>query len=179
MFLYLIPFICAFAGWLIMQIAVGWFFSPARSKKLVMHIAGSLGGIIDMETIGSQLTAPEKLKQLTPAIEAHLDQFLEVKLQEKLPVIATFVGPSTLSKIKEAMIEEIDILLPQLISQYTASAANELDVVKIISEKINRSDNIDLIIASAIRPQIKLIGVIGALVGFVSGIITLLLQARL
>lgn len=173
---YIIPLIGAFIGWLMMQMAVAVFFSPARSKKLVTQMAGSLGGLIDWNSIAAQLTEPEKLKQLTPAIEAHLDQFLGVKLQEKLPVIATFVGPSTLVKIKEAMVEEIDILLPQIIAQYAGTLANEAEISKMITNKLNESTSIDIMIAAAIRPQIKMLGLAGAAIGLISSLVALFLS---
>lgn len=155
------------------------FFSPARSQKLVMHIAGSLGELIDVDSISKYLTDPEKLKQLTPGIEAHLDQFLEVKLQEKLPVIATFVGPSTLGKIKEAMVEEIDLLLPQVISQYADSLLKNMDMSNMLVEKLQSSSSMDIMIAAALRPQIKLLGLMGAVIGLVAGLLSVLLQSTL
>lgn len=140
-------------------------------------MAGSIGAMVDMDSISAKLSDPKKLKQLTPAIEAHLDQFLEVKLQEKLPVIATFVGPSTLGKIKEAMVEEIDQLLPQVISQYATSLAKDVDVSKMIADKLNNSSAIDIQIAAAMRPQLKMLGIAGAIIGLVTGLLAVFLHS--
>lgn len=63
-----------------------------------------------------------------PIIEAHLDTYLRVRLREKMPVIASFIGDSTLAKLKESMIEEIDALLPQVIASFLASSATPANV---------------------------------------------------
>ncbi len=108
--------------------------------KKQQQIAEQLGRLaatelLHFDEIVSKVNDPEELKSLSPTIHKHLDTFLQVKLQEKLPIISTFVGESTLAKIKEAMMEEIELLLPEIISQYTDSLHQKLDIEKLRCRK--------------------------------------------
>src|SRR4051812_37289333 len=130
------PLIAMFIGWFTTWIAIFMLFHPREPKRFLgitiqgifpkrqKQFASKLGGVvanelIHFDEIAAQLKDPEQLKGLTPTIEAHLDNFLHVKLKEIFPVISMFVGEGMIGKIKDGMIEEIEGLLPQLITQYT------------------------------------------------------------
>jgi hypothetical protein len=57
-----------------------------------------------------------------PIIETHLDTYLRIRLKEKMPVIASFIGESTIVKLKDSMIDEIDALLPQVMASLVSTA---------------------------------------------------------
>src|SRR5437016_3610666 len=129
------PFISAFIGWVTTWVAIKMLFHPRYPKRFLgitiqgvfpkrqKQVAEKLGAVvardlIHFDEIAVLLKDPEQLNNLTPTIEKHLDNFLQVKLKEKLPVISMFVGEGTMQKIKDGMMEEIALLLPEIISQY-------------------------------------------------------------
>ena len=147
--IYLIPFISAFIGYFTNWIAIKMLFHPKNQVKVVgitiqgifpkrqKQFAQKLGILVATELlhfdeIAGKLNDPEQLKQLTPTIEKHIDTFLEVRLKEKIPVLSMFVTGSTLDKIKDGMMDEINSLLPQIITQYKNTLKAKIDIEKMV-----------------------------------------------
>ena len=184
------PFIAAFTGWFTTWIAIFMLFHPRKPinflgikiqgifPKRQRQVAEKLGvmvasELIHFDEIAEQLKNPDMLSGLTPTIEKHLDNFLQVKLKEKMPVISMFVGTGTLDKIKEGMLEEIEILLPEIINQYTNSLSSKIDIEKMVTEKVSNfsSDKLEQILLSVMKKEFRVIELIGCVLGFVIGLI--------
>lgn len=184
------PFIAAFTGWFTTWIAIYMLFHPREPKRFLgitiqgifpkrqKQVAAKLGSVVAKELIhfdeiASQLKDPEQLKALTPTIEKHLDNFLKVKLKEKLPVISMFVGEGTLQSIKEGMLEEIALLLPEIINQYTDSLSKKVDIEKMVTDKVSNfsSDKLEDLLQSVMSKEFRFIEIIGGVLGFVIGLI--------
>ena len=188
------PFIAAFTGWFTTWIAIFMLFHPRKPVRFLgitiqgifpkrqRQVAEKLGSmvakeLIHFDEIAVQLKNPEMLKDLNPTIEKHLDNFLHVKLKEKMPIISMFVGDGTMQKIKEGMMEEIALLLPEIISQYTDSLSERIDIEKMVTEKVSNfsSDKLEEILQSVMKKEFRFIEIIGGVLGFVIGIIQLVL----
>jgi len=186
------PLIAAFTGWFTTWIAIYMLFHPRNPVRFMgitiqgifpkrqRQVAEKLGSmvakeLIHFDEIAALLKNPEQLSNLTPTIEKHLDNFLQVKLKEKLPVISMFVGTNTLNKIKDGMLEEINLLLPELIHQYTDSLSKSIDIEKMVTEKVSNfsSDKLEKILESVLKKEFKFIEIIGGVLGFVIGLIQL------
>src|ERR1700744_211090 len=174
------PFIAAFTGWFTTWIAIFMLFHPREPKRFLgitiqgifpkrqRQVAEKLGAVVARELIhfdeiAAQLKNPALLGELTPTIEKHLDNFLQVKLKEKLPVISMFVGGGTMDKIKEGMLEEISLLLPEIIGQYTDSLSKRIDIEKMVTEKVSNfsSDKLEQILESVMKKEFNFIEIIG------------------
>jgi len=184
------PFIAAFTGWFTTWIAIYMLFHPRNPKRFFgitiqgifpkrqRQVAKKLGSVVAKELIhfdeiAARLNDPAQLKELTPTIEKHLDNFLHVKLKEKLPVISMFVGGSTLDKIKEGMLEEISLLLPEIISQYTDSLSKKIDIEQMVTEKVANfsSDKLEQILEAVMKKEFTFLEIIGGVLGFAIGLI--------
>ena len=194
MILILIPLISAFIGWFTNWIAIKMLFHPKNPIKFLgftiqgifpkrqQQFAKKLGVLVATELlhfdeIAVQLKDPSKLKELNPIIEAHLDNFLKVKLQEKLPVISMFVGDNTMNKIKDGMMEEIESLLPEIITRYTDSLSARIDIEKIVTEKVSKfsSDKLEEILVSIMSKEFRFVEILGGVLGFMIGLFQVLL----
>lgn len=192
--LFLLPIISAFIGWFTNWIAVKMLFHPKDPVKILgitfhgifpkrqQQFAIKLGSLVANELlhfdeIAKQLKDPSQLKKLSPVIEEHLDVFLKVKLKEKMPIIATFVGDSTLLKIKEGMMEEIEALLPRIINQYTDDLSQKIDIERIVTEKVSNfsSDKLEEILVAIMSKEFRFVEIIGGVLGFVIGLVQVLL----
>lgn len=188
------PFIAAFTGWFTTWIAIYMLFHPREPKKFLgitiqgifpkrqKQFATKLGNVVATELIhfseiAAQLKDPEHLKPLKPLIENHLDNFLQVKLKEKLPVISMFVGEGIMSKIKEGMMEEIEQLLPQIILHYTDSMANKVDIEQMVTEKVSNfsSDKLEEIVLAVMTKEFRFVELVGGFLGFAIGLIQMVL----
>ncbi len=184
------PFISGFIGWVTTWLAIKMLFHPRDPIRFLgitiqgifpkrqKQVAEKLGGVVAKELIhfseiAIQLKDPEMLNSLTPTIEKHLDNFLHVKLKEKLPVISMFVGDSTMQKIKEGMLEEIGLLLPEIIHQYTDSLSKKIDIEKMVTEKVSNfsSDKLEEILQAVMKKEFWFLEVVALVLGLVIGLI--------
>lgn len=189
------PFIAAFTGWFTTWIAIYMLFHPREPKRFLgitvqgifpkrqKQVAAKLGSmvakeLIHFDEIARLLKDPQKLKDLNPTISKHLDNFLEVKLKEKLPVISMFLGESTIGKVKEGMMEEIESLLPELIQQYTDSLGSSIDIERMVTEKVSNfsSDKLEEMLLNVMKKEFRFVELIGGVLGFLIGVCQLLLS---
>ena len=188
--LWLQPFISAFIGWVTTWVAIKMLFHPRYPIRFLgitfqgvfpkrqKQVAEKLGAVvanelIHFDEIADMLKDPGQLKNLTPTIEKHLDSFLHVKLKEKLPVISMFVGEGTLQKIKEGMLEEINLLLPEIISQYADSLSKRVDIEKMVTDKVANysSDKLEEILQAVMKKEFWFLELVAAVLGFLIGLV--------
>jgi uncharacterized membrane protein YheB (UPF0754 family) len=184
------PVVAAFIGWITTWMAIKMLFHPRNPVRILgvtiqgvfpkrqRMVAEQLGKVVASELIhfdeiANMLKDPAALSELTPTIEKHLDSFLQVKLKEKMPVISMFVGEGTIQKIKEGMLEEINELLPELISKYTDTLSHKIDIEKMVTDKVANysSDKLEEILQSVMKKEFAFLEVVAAVLGFVIGLI--------
>lgn len=187
---YLQPFIAAFTGWFTTWIAIFMLFHPREPKRFFgitiqgvfpkrqKVFAAKLGSVVANELlhfndIMQHIKDPSQLANLKPAIEMHVETFLQVKLKEKLPVISMFVGEGTLQKIKEGLMEEIDLLLPEIIGKYADNLSERVDIERMVTEKVSNfsSDKLEEILANVMSKEFRFVELIGGVLGFIIGLI--------
>jgi hypothetical protein len=193
--LLVLPVVAAFMAWFTARVLLYSVLYPLRPRRVLgftmqgyllknqKSIAGKIveGVMTELASSGDslQLVSPETIKGLEPLIEQHLDSFLKVKLKEKMPVIASFIGDSTIIKLKAGMLEEIELLLPEVIAKYTSSLATDPTLKAKISGKL--SDFSPELIDKHIGPQLKSamgkVPLLFAVAGFVFGLIASLIIA--
>jgi len=192
--LLLLPFISAFIGWFTNWIAIKMLFHPREPKKILglsiqglfpkrqQQFAASMGRLVSrellhFEQVAAMIKDPAQLATLKPSIENHIDHFLRERLKEKLPVISVFVGQGTLDKIKEGLMEEIDLMLPQVIGQYTDNLGKTIDIEAIVTEKIANfsSDKMEEILMNIMSREFRFVEIIGGVLGFTIGLVQLVL----
>lgn len=141
-------------------------------------IGSEIGKILPTlaEPIASQLSSSD-LSQMTPVIEEHLDKYLRIRLKEKLPVIASFIGEQTVVKLKASMLEEIEHLLPIILSKYVQTTLKNGTVSSKIEATIaeinpNTIENImGPLIKKALRKSTLIFGILGIIAGLVAATI--------
>lgn len=192
--IYLLPFIAAFIGWFTNWIAIKMLFHPKEPKRFLgitiqgifpkgqKQFAQKLGALVASELlhfdeIAKKIADPAQLEQVRPFIAEHIDHFLEHKLTQKMPVLAMFVSASTLAPVKEGLMEEIDIMLPQLMRQYAENLKSKIDIEKMVTEKVAAfsSDKLEEILVAIMSKEFRFVEIIGGVLGFLIGLIQILL----
>ena len=190
--IYLIPFIGTIAGWLINGLIIRWLLYPANPVKIggltfqgllfkrLLNISAGIGNwasenFISTEAISKKLTSPEAIQKLVPVVEEQIDFFLKTKLAEKMPMISMFIGEKTIEQIKSILVEEIESLFPILINRFLENASADLNIGKLIEEKLNGSsrENLQSMILKNLKKEINIFKLTGALAGFIIGLIEL------
>jgi uncharacterized membrane protein YheB (UPF0754 family) len=191
---YLQPFVAAFTGWFTTWIAIYLLFHPREPKRILgvtiqgifpkrkHQFAAKMGAIVANELlhfkeIAAHITDPGQLEALKPGIEKHIDSFLSTRLPEKMPMISMFVGESTILKIKEGLLEEIDLMLPELIEQFAGNLEHTINIEKMVTEKVVEfsTNKLEDLLLSIMTKEFRFVEVIGGVLGFMIGLVQMIL----
>ena len=135
MIFFLIPILVGAFGWcLVWAISIMPFKWP--------HLADQWVGHIDLAKLMPELTVNDPFESMKPVINDKLDDFFRHKLSAKLPMISMFIGDKTIEELKEVFMEELALLFPMLISEFSAHLNKDLHaqweqkLSKIVQQKI-------------------------------------------
>jgi len=154
--------------------------------KNQLLIAQKLGQVVSKELISfseieSKVTDPDNLKKLRPEIENHIDSFLRDKLKETFPLLSMFMGEKTINQLKAAFLMELESLFPVLMKSYMTKLEQDLDLEKIVTEKVAgfSSDKLEDILDQITKREFKFLELVGAVFGLLIGVIQVVIQAIL
>ncbi|HEY0273894.1 MAG TPA: DUF445 family protein [Chitinophaga sp.] len=194
MYLYFIPLLGAFIGWFTNWATIRLLFRPLRPvnlgfvqlqgifPKYQQQWAQQLGHTVatqffSFDTIRTRLTDPAQIKAIMPVVETHLDTFLREKLPKAMPVLAMFIGDSTVNQIKGVLIAELDHLFPLLIHQYVHNLERDINIREMVETRISALSAAELETAlhARLRKPLQAMLWLGAGIGFVTGLVQLAL----
>ena len=192
--LFVIPFISAFIGWFTNWIAIKMLFHPKNPVKILgitfqgifpkrqIQFAEKLGKLVSEELLSFKdievkITNPDNINKLMPYVEEHIEHFLRVKLAEKMPMISMFIGEKTIADLKIVFVSELTILFPVIMKNYMGNLQGELDLEKIVTEKVIgfSSDKLEDILVAIMSKEFRFVEIIGGVLGFLIGILQVIL----
>ena len=196
--LFLIPLISAFIGWFTNWIAIKMLFHPRQPKKILgvtfqgifpkrqKQFALKLGKLVSNELLSfaeieQKISNPDNVQKIMPILETHIDTFLREKLTLQIPMIGMLMGEKTIGMVKEVFLKELEELFPILMKQYMNTLQSELDLEKIVTEKVGNfsSDKLEEILNQIMSTEFRFIEIIGAVLGLLIGLIQVLLTIAL
>lgn len=192
---YIVPILfSAFTGWVTTWIAIKMLFHPRKPisifgfkvqgifPKNQQLIAEKLGQVVSKEflsfdEIEAKVINPDNLEKLKPEIEAHIDIFLREKLVTLFPMLSMFIGDKTINQLKTAFLTELENLFPILMKNYMKKLESDLDLEKIVTEKVASfsSEKLEDILNQITKKEFQFLEVIGAVFGFIIGLVQVLL----
>lgn len=189
-YLFLIPIISAFIGWFTNWIAIKMLFHPREPKKILgvtiqgifpkrqQQFAEKLGKLVSQELLSfadieKKITDPKNIQQLMPVVEAHIDQFLRKKLADEMPIISMFIGENTIQQLKSVFLKELETLFPVIMQRYMGNLQQQLDLERIVIEKVAgfSTDKLESILVSIMSKEFRFIEILGAILGFIIGLL--------
>lgn len=192
--LYTIPFISAFIHWLTIRMALKLLFHPRRPVRILgftlqgvfpkkqQQIAESLGRIVGQQLfsfrdIEKAITDPGNIMRILPVVGEHIDHFLRFKLKESMPVIGMFIGEKTIAQLKAVFMKELEELFPVILQQYVGHLRDDLDLERIVVEKIAgfSNDRLEAMLNELLTKEFRFVEVIGGALGFVIGLLQVLI----
>lgn len=188
--LLLIPVISAFIGWITNLVAIKMLFHPRNPVNVLgiriqgifpkrqEQFAEKLGKLVSRELLSfsdieEKISNPENLKKVLPMVETHIDHFLRVKLSESMPMISMFIGDKTIEKLKVTFMDELEILFPKVMKDYTNTLKQQLDLEHIVTEKVKAfsGDKLEEILYQVMAKEFRFVEIIGGVLGFLIGIL--------
>jgi len=129
--------------------------------------------LLSFTELEAKITHPDNFKKIMPTVEEHVDDFLRNKLKEAFPMIGMLIGDRTISTLKDIFMKELETLFPVIMKAYMQNLQKELDVEKLISEKISAftPDKLETLLYQTMGKELRLAGLVGALVGLLIGLI--------
>ncbi|MCW3107511.1 MAG: YheB [Segetibacter sp.] len=192
--LILIPVISAFIGWFTNWIAIKMLFHPREPTKIFgitfqgifpkrqQQFAMKLGKLVSSELLSfadieQKITHPENVTKILPVLETHIDTFLREKLTAEIPMIGMLIGDKTISQVKGVFIKELEELFPILMKQYMTALQHDLDLEKIVIEKVGNfsSNKLEDILNQIMSSEFRFVEIIGAVLGFIIGLLQVFL----
>ncbi len=119
MILFLLPILVGAFGWCLV-----WAISVVPFKW--SNLADQWVGQIDLAKLIPELTKNDPFESMKPVINDKLDDFFRHKLSAKLPMISMFIGDKTIEELKEVFMEELALLFPLLINEFSAHLNRDL-----------------------------------------------------
>ena len=194
MLIYTLPLIGALIGWLTNYVAIKMLFHPREEVRILFipiqgvfpkrqrDFARKLGQVVSEELVSVEdLTDHLKEKATSEAILNHIARRLEEGIASRLPrafpMLAMLMSGDMTEKIKSFLLEQIGSLNAELIDKLSSELENELDVHRIVEEKVAAfsSDKLEEILFSIMRREFKFVEMVGAVLGFLIGVVQILL----
>ena len=192
--LVLIPIISAFIGWFTNWIAIKMLFHPKEPKKILgitfhgifpkrrQQFAVKLGKLVSSELLSfaeieQKISNPANVQKILPILEEHIDLFLREKLTAQIPMLGMLIGDKTIGQVKAVFMKELEELFPTMMGQYMTTLKQDLDLEKIVIEKVSgfSSDKLEDILNQIMSSEFRFVEIIGAVLGFIIGVVQVLI----
>lgn len=192
--LYTLPFISAFIGWVTNWLAIKMLFHPRKPIKLgpfvlqgifpkrQAQVAQQLGQVVathllSIDDLTAKLYNSNSTQAILPIIEKRVDDFIQHKLTEELPLLSMFINDKAIDNIKRGIIQEFESMFPELIAQVGQQVKANVNIQSMVSEKVAALDSnkLEELLVGIMKKEFVFIEVIGAVLGFIIGCLQVLL----
>ena len=151
---------------------------PKRQKIFAEKLGKMISAeFLSYEDIEEKIANPKNLEKLMPMIEAHVDNFLKNKLSDEMPFLSLFIGSKTIKSLKKTFMQELEILFPQIMKRYAGHLEEELDLEKIVIDKVSAfsTDKLEDILYQIMSKEFRFVEILGGVIGFIIGIAQVLI----
>lgn len=194
MLIYTLPIIAAITGWITNFLAIKMLFHPKKKVDLFVFsiqgifpkrqdvLAERLGKIVasqlfSFKDIKDRFTSTSTAQEINKVLDEKLEDFLDVKLKSTLPMLAMFLNKEAKIKIKDTLHQEFQNILPDILNKYSEKLERDIDIEKIVAQKVAAfsSEKLEQILFSIMKKEFKFIEILGGVLGFMIGIIQLII----
>ena len=100
---------------------------------------------------------------------------------EKYPITSIFFGAKRKAQIKADLLVEVERAVPELMNAYAAQIDEKIDIESIVTEKVANlnSEMLEKMMNNILKSEFKFIEWVGAILGFIIGIVQLLISELL
>lgn len=194
----LLPLIAGLIGWFTNYIAVWMLFNPKNPIKILgitFHgifpkrqkiLAERIGKLVAEQLLHSsdlkdKLLNADTVGSITEMVEEKIDDYLLNVFPEKYPITSIFFGAKRKAQIKMDLLDEVQHAVPELLKAYAQQIDEKIDIEAIVTEKVENlnSDMLEKLLNNILKSEFKFIEWVGAILGFLIGILQLLVSELL
>jgi uncharacterized membrane protein YheB (UPF0754 family) len=190
----LLPVIAGAIGWFTNWVAIKMLFHPRKKIRILFFeiqgifpkrqyaMAEKIGKMVATELLNvsdfkERINDPKNLESINQNIEAKVDQYLDETFPAKYPMMSMLLGKKARLKMKGDFLKEVQSVTPVVIDKYMENIEGSFDVEKIVRQKVSLLSPITLenLIMEILKKEFQFIELIGAVLGFLIGVIQVLL----
>ena len=190
-----VPFICAFIGWITNWPAIKMLFHPRKPIKILFitfhgifpknkpRIAEKLGTIVQRDLLNfsdikGRLQDPDALNNFKEEIALRVDNAIRDRI-EKSGLLNAIVPDQLIQSIHKTIVDEIEKNLPTVIGSSIDKIEEKLDIQQLVRNKVaNFSDEkLEQLLLDITAREFTFIEFVGGILGFIIGIIQLLISS--
>jgi uncharacterized membrane protein YheB (UPF0754 family) len=191
--IYSLPFVTALIGWFTNKVAVWMLFHPKQSISILgfkwqgliprrqPEIAEQVGEIIEKEILQDHLlSASLREMDLKPHFDGFVEELVGKALVGKLrsmPLIGGFLNDRLVQQFTDMAKSEIVNHAPQFIDKVATDVEKKIPVKQLVEDRINSLDldELERLVHRIAANEFKRIELLGGVLGFLIGLIQLLL----
>lgn len=179
--LLLIPIVGASIGWIANRMILNALIKrilPQKQAAIANQVGKLASQLVSFDEIEKKIAGPEAMDKIMPLVEGHIDNFLRNKLGQAFPMISMFIGDKTINQLKEIFMKEMQEIFPQLMKSYVQNLRSDLDIEKIVAQKIASfpPQQLEAAIRQNLGKELRSFELAGAGIGLLIGIIQVLLS---
>lgn len=190
----LLPLIAGLIGWFTNYIAVLMLFRPRRPVRVLgitfqgifpkrqKVLAERIGRLVAEQLLSSsdlkeKLLADDNIDEILYMIEDKIDDYLLNTFPEKYPITSIFFGTRRKAQIKADLVGEVHVAVPELLNNYADRIDEKIDIEDMVRRKVEALDPIMLekLLNGILKSEFKFIEWVGAILGFMIGLLQLLI----
>ncbi|MEG6617048.1 DUF445 family protein [Peptococcaceae bacterium 1198_IL3148] len=191
--LILMPLVGMFIGWVTNMLAVKLIFKPYLPIKIPLtpykiqglvpkrraELANKIGQVVERELLSAedimkQMRSPEMVDRLVQSVHKAVKNLIE----EKVPL---WLPPSLKNTLTQIVLEAVNSSVPHLVERSIDKMGEEfiqkIKIADLVEDKLNHYpiEDIERIIVSVAAKELKHIEVLGAVLGFIVGLLQYLI----
>lgn len=199
-YILLFPLVGALLGWFTNFLAVKMLFHPKDPKTILQFnigklkvngitfqgifpkrqkmIATKIGKVVadellSIDDIKEKVVTEDSLDKIFGQVEEKMDHFLENKLPQRFPLISMFSSKKLKYDIRDHMLAEVKIQLPEMMDKYIEHFEENLDIEEMITHKFSllSSDRLEEVMNEILSKEFKFIEILGGIIGFIVGLV--------
>jgi uncharacterized membrane protein YheB (UPF0754 family) len=189
-----LPIIGAIIGWIANCIALKMLFRPINPINLFgfkiqgvlpkrrTEFAHAIGRTVQKEfgfhnDIKEILTDERHIESFKVAIKTAVDNFVERRLTFTSPLLTSFLPYGAILKFKDKITNEIVRFIPELAEGLTSELEKKLDLKEVVVSKLEAYEmsRLEEIVLNVSVKELRYVKIIGAIAGFLIGVIQLLM----
>jgi uncharacterized membrane protein YheB (UPF0754 family) len=188
-----IPIITALIGWFTNWVAIRMLFRPQKPIRTLGIVWQGLipGRKEDLARQTAEIIESEILQQhairnaiqsvdLEPHLRKFVERLVERKLKDKLsaiPFVGAFINDSTLQMVKSIAIQSLQEEIPSIIESFSNDLESKIQVRHLVQERMQSLDldALENIVKRVAKQEFSKIEQLGAVLGFVVGLVQMAL----
>ncbi len=191
--LYLIPFISAVIGYVTNYFAIKMLFYPRRSINLILFrvqgifpkrktlLARRMARLVaeellSMDQLKEEIDRQATQGQIKEAIEEEVETYLRDKVTGLNPILQSLINEQRILHLRDRICREIESFVPRITHQFF-QRLDKVNLENMVYEQVVSftSDKLEDMMMSVIQKELRFIEWAGAFLGFIIGVVQVLL----